>query len=356
MSKLKETIRPKNIEVGFLYFYVHLITEVVCFYVLTKQVGDSFFLWFVPLLYDGLAFVPQSLIGYLSDKFPKLKFGIIGTILLIISLSMIQANVGRYLPIIILCIGNAFLHVNGAEVTLRASKGKMFHSSLFVAGGSFGVVIGKILGMINVSNYLILVVALTMIPFILLAEYYRFDKSGKEIRIDNYDYHNKEISPYLVILLAVFVVCVRSYMGYGIPTSWNKTTFETILLYSTMGLGKALGGLLVDSIGIRKTAKISILGALPFLIFGDEIMFLSLIGVMLFSMTMAITLGILVSILKETPGLAFGLTTIGLFLGTVPIFFFRFSSTLSNSIIITILTIISMFVMTIILRKDEAKC
>lgn len=355
MSKLKETISPKNIEVGYLYFYVHLITEVVCFYVLTKQVGDSFFLWFVPLLYDGLAFVPQSLIGYLSDKFPKLKFGVIGTILLIISLSMIQVNWGKYIPIIILCIGNAFLHVNGAEVTLRASKGKMFHSSLFVAGGSFGVVIGKLLGKSGVSNYLVAMAALTMIPFILLAEYYRFDKSGKEIKVVNYDYHNKEISPYVVILLAVFVVCVRSYMGYGIPTSWNKTTFETIMLYSTMGLGKALGGLLVDSIGIRKTAKLSILGALPFLIFGDEIMLLSLIGVMLFSMTMAITLGILVSALKEKPGLAFALTTIGLFLGTVPIFFFRFSSTLSNSIIITILTILSMLIMSVILRKDEVK-
>ena len=91
--------------------------------------------------------------------------------------------------------------------------------------------------------------------------------------------------------------------------------FQTILLYFAMGLGKALGGIMADAIGLRKTAFISIVLALPFLLVGNNNMFISLIGVMMFSMTMAITLGVLVSVLKETPGLAFGLTTIGLFLG-----------------------------------------
>ena len=65
---------------------------------------------------------------------------------------------------------------------------------------------------------------------------------------------------------------------------------------------------------MRKTAIISTLCALPFLIIGDNLMLVSIIGVMFFSMTMSITLGLLASVLKQTPGLAFGLTTIGLFL------------------------------------------
>ena len=108
-------------------------------------------------------------------------------------------------------------------------------------------------------------------------------------------------------------------------------------------------------IGVRKTAIISIVGALPFLLFGDKVMLVSLIGIMMFSMTMAITLGILVSTLKKTPGLAFGLTTIGLFLGTAPIFFFKFTTVLSNCILITILTVICLIMALKIIPKEAKK-
>lgn len=75
----------------------------------------------------------------------------------------------------------------------------------------------------------------------------------------------------------------------------------------------------------------------------------------MFSMTMSITLGLLVSVLKDTPGLAFGLTTIGLFLGTAPIFFIKLTTTLANCIVITILTILCVFIVMKIIRKDEIK-
>lgn len=84
-------------------------------------------------------------------------------------------------------------------------------------------------------------------------------------------------------------------------------------------------------------------------------MFISLFGIMLFSMTMAVTLGILVSTLKKTPGLAFGLTTIGLFLGTIPIFFIRFTTLLSNCILITVLTVICLIMALKITPKEDKK-
>ena len=116
--------------------------------------------------------------------------------------------------------------------------------------------------------------------------------------------------------------------------------FQTFLLFSSMGIGKCLGGIISDLIGIKKTAFLSILLSIPFLLFGDNYMIISLIGVMFFSMTMSITLAILVSVLKKTPGLAFGLTTIGLFLGTLPIFFFKFTTTISNCLIILIILLV----------------
>jgi hypothetical protein len=82
-------------------------------------------------------------------------------------------------------------------------------------------------------------------------------------------------------------------------------------------------------------------------------MIVSIIGVMFFSMTMAITLAILVSVLKKTPGLAFGITTIGLFLGTLPIFFVKTPNILYNSIMIATLSVLCSILLGYVLKEDK---
>ena len=353
MLKIINTLRQPNICSGYLYFYLHFVTEVIWFYVLSRIIGNAGFLWVCPLIYDSLAFVPQSLIGYLSDLYPKINFGIIGTFLLVIGLITFELNLlpGKFTEIIILCLGNACLHINGAEITLRSSNGKLSHSAIFVSGGSFGVITGKLLSRSHISLLLLSLFGITMIPFILLAEYYRKELDNKPCQ--NFNYHNPKINPKIIILLAVIIVIVRGYMGYGLPTSWNKTTIQTILLYCTMGLGKAFGGILSDTFGIRKVALLSMFLALPFLLVGDNLMTISLIGIFMFSMTMSITLGLLVSVLKTNPGLAFGLTTIGLFLGTLPIFFIKITNPILNCSVITFLTFICLYIAKVIIRKDD---
>ena len=348
--KIKNVLCEKNISTGYLYFYIHFIVEVACFYYLSSLVGDSAFLWIMPLLYDAIAFVPQSIIGYISDKYPKIKFGIIGVFLVIASFILcFTLNINSvYIPLLLLCFGNALIHVNGAEVTLTSSEGKMSHSAIFIAGGSFGVVTGKLIAK-TVPYYIVILLMLTVIPFILLAEYKRNNKSNK---CSKFNYASNK-PQWIIILLAFLVVISRSYMGYGIPTSWNKSIMETILLYSFMGIGKALGGILIDLIGMRKTAYISVLFSIPFLLFGDNIMIVSLIGVMMFSMTMAITLGLLTSVLKNTPGLAFGITTIGLFLGTIPIFIVKITSFTLNSIIILSISLLCLIMLMTIIKKEK---
>lgn len=296
-----------------------------------------------------MAFVPQSIIGYISDKYPKINMGIIGIILLLLSYLIYGlTNISVYVSLIILCLGNAFLHVAGAENTLKVSDGKLSPAAIFVSGGSFGVVSGRLLARTSINPLLLIVPILTMIPFVFLADTYITKISNTE----KFDFVKTNINKEFIILVGVLVVIIRGYMGYGIPTSWNKTTTQLIIFFCTMGLGKALGGILSDLIGIRKTAIMSTLLAIPFLCFGDNIMIVSLIGVMFFSMTMAITLGILVSVLKKSPGLAFGLTTIGLFLGTAPIFFIKLSY-IGNIIIIISMSILCAIALGYVLKEDK---
>ena len=338
-----------GIKTGILYFYIHFIVEITCFFYLSRVTNNSMLVWLVPFIYDGIAFVPQSIIGYISDKYPKINMGLIGIALLVISYLIYGlTNMPIYLSLIILCLGNAFLHISGAEDTLKSSDGKLSPAAIFVSGGSFGVVSGKLLAKTSLNPLLLIIAILTMIPFVLLSKTYL----TKENNTNKFNYVRDDLNPSIVILVAVLVVIIRGYMGYGIPTSWNKTTLQLIIFFCTMGLGKALGGILSDKFGIRKVAIASCLVAIPFLCFGDNIMIISLIGVMFFSMTMAITLGILVSELKKKPGLAFGLTTIGLFLGTAPIFFIKLNMTY-NIILIIVASILCAIALGYVLKGDN---
>jgi len=105
-----------------------------------------------------------------------------------------------------------------------------------------------------------------------------------------------------------------------------------------MGIGKILGGILCDRIGYRRVTYISLLGALPFLLAGNTNMMLSLIGIALFSMTMPITAAALVSRFPHQPGFAFGITTTGLFFGTLPVFFIRPQTLLAHQTVVLVLS------------------
>ena len=354
MSKIIETLKEKNIAVGWLYSYVHFITEVICFYFISKVTNGSLIVWLIPFAYDALAFVPQGLIGKFCDNHPKIDIGIVGTIMLFLAIMMqFYLHSNLIVNLIVLCIGNCIMHVAGAECTLRNSEGKLSHPAIFVAGGSFGVITGKLLAQSIVPSWVIGIVAFTMIPFILLANKYYTDESYSENACEKFHYANRRIAPFAIIIIATLVVIVRGYMGYGIPTSWNKTTLQTVLLFVIMGFGKALGGILSDSFGIRKVALMSTVLAIPFLCIGDNIMIVSLIGVLFFSMTMAITLGILVSVLPKSPGLAFGFTTIGLFLGTAPIFFVKITNSFLNIGMIVVMSLLCTFLLLKILPKND---
>ena len=101
----------KNIGCGYLYFYIHFVVEVVCFYFLSKVTNGFNYIWLVPFIYDGLAFVPQSLIGYLNDLYPKLKIDFIGIIMLLTSITLFSfTSINIYYSLVIYVKINEIFH------------------------------------------------------------------------------------------------------------------------------------------------------------------------------------------------------------------------------------------------------
>lgn len=354
-----------NWKIGFAYWFVHFTVEVMCFYTIYRLFKPGDYWWEFALMYDILAFAPQAIIGDYCERHPKARPARIGFILMIAGSSVaIITGFGNGLGILYwileiigligLTIGNAFIHIDGALVTMRVSHGRLSESALFVGGGSFGVITGRLLSTVNGISWLPFVLAAAGL---LVAELARSSaakqfeqETGQDIR--SYRAFDFSVNPCeqritakrpieAVIVILGLVVIARAYIGYGLPTAWNQTAVQTVFLFVFMGTGKMLGGILSDLIGPRAVGVGSCLLAVPLLLVSNNIMWLSLIAVALFSMTMAITLGGLVSVLPKNPGVAFGITTLGLLIGTVPPFIFGIPEQKVCNILIVVISVLA---------------
>ena len=335
---------------GVLYCLIHFCLEVVSFYVVTSYIHCEI-IWVLAFLYDFLAFVPQGVFGYFADTGRKGNPALIGAGMTMAALLLMRWGAVPVAVVTVVAVGNCLVHIQGAETTLCSSEGRIAPGAVFVSGGSFGVVTGRMVaGFVPVLP----IMALNLIMIVLIIFSGKLKKGEEPSGKTEYRFAKAGIKPEVVVLLATGVVAIRSFMGFAIPTGWKETTAHTVFLYCAMGIGKAAGGILTDRIGARKTALISTMGALPFLILGDHIMGISLIGILLFSMTMAVTLGLVVSALWSFPGVAFGFTTIGLFLGALPTFFYRLESSFVESVVLVILTAVSMIVLNRICEDHTA--
>ena len=333
-------MKNKGNKTGIEYFIVHACVETVCFYLLRLHY-PLLLAGAIAFTYDFFAFLPQGIIGKFIETHKKLPYETIGNLLMFVSVFIVASpvhwlHIGGY---VVLGIGNAILHECGAIATVTESEGKIFPAALFVSGGGVGIVIGQTMGTAQVAWYWIL------IPLI-LSEVFALSAAGsvRKGTYPGFSLVKETISPRTILLAAFLVTAVRSYMGYAIPISWNKELWQTVMLFGFMGLGKALGGYFVDRLGIRKTALMSTLAAVPFLVCGDKLMVVSIIGVFFFSMTMSVTFAMCLSVLKNTPGMAFGITTAALFMGLVPAFFVRFTL-ITNAVLIVVLSIVCFFLL-----------
>ena len=346
-NKRKEVVCLRKQYVhGIAYGFVHFSVEVACFYFLYSRISTTPLFWALALLFDAVAFLPQGLFGMLTDRFPRLNIGLIGALCMLVAFPIPNDLIG----LLFLASGNAMVHVSGAQHTLRDTHGKIGPNSIFVGGGSFGVVTGQLLG--GLSNPVLAMIPLLLMLLscmIIIWVHQRNDLSG---RFATFQITAPKSMEFLVIF-AVLAVTVRGYVAYAIPTEWNKSVPQTVALFVCMGIGKTLGGILCDRLGYRKVTYLSLLVGLPFLLGGNSNMALSLIGIALFSMTMPVTVAILVSVFPKQPGFAFGLTTLGLFLGVAPAFFIRPETLLAHQIVVVILTAMALPAVLLCIKKGK---
>jgi len=128
-------------------------------------------------------------------------------------------------------------------------------------------------------------------------------------------------APLVILLLLLFSVAIRSFVGFA--GCYECPKLKTLLYGMPLAAftGKALGGWISDRLGWKKTAVGALLISAPVIAFGNQVPEAMLAGMMLFQMTMPVTLVAAVRLLPNQPAFAFGLTCLALSAGALPTFF-----------------------------------
>lgn len=301
--------------------FAHFSVDFACFFMLfagfaaAKADPAAISLGF--LTYNVVAFGLQPVIGHICDAKKRLPIGIIGCILTMTGLFLLTAP---WLALLICALGNACFHVGGGIDSLINAGGRMSRSGIFVSSGVVGLALGTLAGKSGTATIL-LPVTLLLISAISLVVISPFPSIAITTKDRTFRITPKNRPFSLIILLAVFSIIIRSFVGSSIPIDWRSTTFLLLLPAFASGLGKASGGFLADRFGARTVGTASLLVSIPLLAFGFSDPVLCTVGIVLFNISMPITLCAIFAKLLTSPGLAFGITTLGLLIGNIPTFF-----------------------------------
>ena len=308
------------------YTFSHFAVDYLCFWILfgyfsTGRSGTAEqALGFI--LYNFIAFGLQMVIGSYCDEHRKFPSSALGCVLVLAA--VLLSPFVPWVSLVITAFGNAFFHVGGGIESLVHSGGKLYRSGIFVSAGALGVVLGTLhgtkIGTSDFNPFLLISPALLGV-FCAVICYIANKKYPNLEDCDIKNAANEKIGIWLVLGLALLSVIIRSFGGTAIPMEWKTTMKLGLVSGGAAFLGKFFGGFAADIFGARRTGIVTLLASLPFLIFGSGNMIVSVIGIILFNMTMPITLGICAQRLPKNPGLAFGLTTAALLIGAVPSFF-----------------------------------
>ncbi|MDR2037789.1 MAG: hypothetical protein LBQ60_07695 [Bacteroidales bacterium] len=323
-----------------LYSFTHLVVDAACAYLLLGVLTLNDHIILSLLLYNAIAFVLQAPFGLMIDKVlsPKLS-AILGVVL--IAASYLFWNT-IFIALIMVSIGNALYHVGGGSLVLSLKDKKATFSGIYIAPGGIGLALGSFLSISQLNVGLLFFPSILVVLGLLLC----FVATPGFIRVNK----TKGISNggILMILLIMMIIAIRSLIGLSVEFPWKENQFLYIWLISAIALGKVFGGILSDKYGLMKTGVGGLLISMPLLAFFPSIPVLGILGAFLFNFTMPVTLIAIWNILPQYKGLSFGLTTVALFIGSIPVIIGRDSWLNNNWVVFFFIFLASVILFTVL--------
>lgn len=329
-----------------LYSFTHFIVDLACAILVTnlisQKIGNYTYSYFWgAIIYNFCGFALQFPIGTIADKINKNAIiSCIGCLIVAIAYLFSEFTITAC---IIAGIGNSLFHVGGGIDVLNISNKKASLSGIFVSTGAMGIFLGTKSSQIGFDKYYIVICTLIICAFLLLLLYSKIKDKVSNLEETVLTLGTNEI---IAVICLIFTVCVRSYVGMILAFEWKSSFILALISIFAVVFGKMLGGIIGDKIGFKKISIISLGVSSILFIFAFKNSIIGVLAILLFNMTMPITLTALSNIMLNNKGMAFGLLTLALFIGSVPTFFGynKLAFTPAGLFIITIISTVVLYI------------
>ncbi len=271
-------------------------------------------IWNRFLLYNVLAFGTQFAIGAIADRWNAYR----GALLAGLATIAVAVAVGLVSPLIateLAALGNAAFHVGAGAIVLTCSRKKTAATGVFVGPGAVGLAIGVwCMRSMNLG------------PWIFLAPLAACLGVALALRIVGKRSPDQTLRPLsssrvvaVVCAAAIFLtIAIRSANAYGVEAVHEGNAAVLWGLAIAACVGNILGGFVADRLGWVATCVFVLLLSLPILSFSVDYGSLAILGMLLFQMTMPVTLMAVWRMFPHEAGLSFGLASLAVLVGVIP--------------------------------------
>ena len=331
-----------------VYAIAHFVVDFACAFLMFRNIAGTPEGYFCVLLYNFCAFAMQMPLGIVADKLNRnFLFAIIGCVFAGLAYGLISIPAAA---VFVVGTGNAMFHIGGGIDVLNISEKKLGALGIFVSPGAFGIYYGTFFGKSNLFPTVFIPLTLILTAGFIFITYKAqrgtYPKNAA-FSLDGIDSRNV----FITIACLFLVVCLRSFGGLSLNFSWKGTGYWGIALVCAVVLGKTFGGFLADWFGLSKTSFFSLSIAAVLFLF-PKIPIAGVTAVLLFNMTMPITLWAAAKIFPGAKGFAFGLLTFGLFLGFLPVYL-GVHVPPGMSWVFTLISAVSLILLLIGLRREK---
>ena len=296
---------------------LHFLTDGLCLCCLYQSVSPSGLprLAGVFVVYNVLAFLTQPFTGLLADRMTNRHWLLLAAVVLLLA-AVTTVTFGfplaGFLSPVLLGMGNSLFHVWGGKQVVLNVGNDLRALGLFVSTGAFGLAVAMVFFSPSLLLFFLLALCLLAVAYLKLEQKY----SGVGAAIQDTPWSRRVgKSRWLLLLVVVAFVMLRSFMGESFTSAIEKGDMVVLLIGLTAMLGKMAGGWMARRMGVLPTLAAVLVVVSGCLLCRSSERVVMLSGLFAVNCTMPITLYWANGLLKGREGLAFGLLAAALIPG-----------------------------------------
>lgn len=270
--------------------------------------------WF--LLYTVLAFGMQFPIGALVDRWKAYRLCLLGGLVLV-ALGIAAGPFSPFMANILAALGNAAFHVGAGALVMTHSPNRTAAAGVFVGPGAVGLAFGVwCVRAANLGPWIFLMplaacAALALVPA--FAEKRSTQSPPAAVALSR--------SVLVLCLATIFLtIAIRSANGHGVWAVHEGHKGVIWGLAFAACAGNILGGFVADRLGWVTTCVLVLVLSSPLVSVFVDNGIVAIVGMVLFQMTMPVTLTAVWWAMPGDAGLAFGLAAFAVLAGVLPVY------------------------------------